>query len=80
LVVSNVDNTRLKQSETRARRWCDDPWCAMTMDEADAWRTGWTAAHARALQLVAGEIDKRPADAPILMGAIEALMTMRLPE
>ena len=26
------------------RRWSDDPWSALTMDEAEAWRAGWRAA------------------------------------
>jgi hypothetical protein len=41
-------------TEQKSRpRWSDDPWSALTMDEAAAWRAGYAAAKAQAFEIVA---------------------------
>lgn len=58
-----MDNVK---PETRARRWSDDPWSALTMDEAAAWRDGYEAAKAQAVRLA------HQVPVPEDCGAIEA--------
>jgi hypothetical protein len=40
-----------RMTEQKSPRWSDDPWSALTMDEAAAWRAGYAAARAQAEML-----------------------------
>lgn len=68
-------------AKTRARRWSDDPWSALTTGEAEAWRAGWEEAKAQALKAAAVDIgllrdlheEKAAAGASLIAGAIAAM-------
>lgn len=58
------------------KRWSDDPWCNMTTGEADAYRRGWEAAKARAVNLCVTEASEFRRDQ--MRDAMDACQTCAL--